>query len=103
MGSKDTQNVSTEDIEKVNRLSAIVAKALNIGEPTEGSAYRAVSLLGGGDRRAIASAFWKTAVGYRLAPVLKPTQPLPAFLWKLETSSGNSGFSAHQLRTKRTG
>jgi hypothetical protein len=71
MGSKDTQNVSTDDIEKGKRLSAVAAKALNFGEPTEGYAYRAVSLSGGGDRRAIASAFGKTAVGYRLAPVLK--------------------------------
>ena len=65
---------SPADQQKVNQLSAIVAKELNVSEPDGGAAYRAVSLPGVGDLRAVAAAFGKTVVGYDLAPVLKGTK-----------------------------
>ena len=69
--SNENAQPSVIDHAKVKRLGALVARKLDTAEPDAAGAYRAVSLPGGGDLRTIASAFGKTAVGYRLAPVLK--------------------------------
>ena len=61
---------TADDKARVKRLGEIVARALNTPEPDAGGAYRAVSLPGISDLRAIAAAFGKTVIGYRLAPVL---------------------------------
>lgn len=72
-GNEGSTQPTADDTVRVKRLGEIVSRALNTPEP-EAGAYRYVSLPGIGDLRAIAAAFGKTAIGYRLAPVLKGTK-----------------------------
>jgi len=69
--ASEDSSPTPDDIAKVKRLGAAVARALDIAEPDAAGAYRAVSLPEGSNLRAIASAFGKTIVGYSLSPVLK--------------------------------
>jgi hypothetical protein len=74
MTGQEAKYDSTENTEKVNRLSAIVAKALDTSEPDGRSAYVPFSVPSGGDLGTVAAAFGKTITGYRLAPVLRGTK-----------------------------